>query len=512
VTANNVANVSTVGFKRSRTDFGDIFATSPLQKATATIGQGVALKRVSQEFGQGNLNFSSNTLDLAISGDGFFPLKSQDGFQDIFTRNGSFMMNDQYNVVNSAGQKLMAASVDSSGKANLTDMNVLTIPQKTTSMAKQTSKIQLGLNFPADAPVIEGNFNRNDPTTYSKSSAMTVYDAGGNSYLATIYYAKTLNASAAVPNNRWQTYVYVGDNLVSASLQQATDKSGQLMFVNKYGQLKSAADFTTPDDIAALNSSFSKKTIKFSLDQLTNTQISQPATITAGVAANMGTGSNDGVDIGSYLNMTKSSLLRQQGCSAATYALDPNVVGPVSVTFGPANNPVVVTIPANGAQAPGPLDIASALNANSSFVASYVAEASHTSASISNINFDNLAPAVLSNPFSSFSINVGGQQFNIDNLSSTDINLTSLAADLQAKLRARQTPNPWPDGRLRACRPTRSPLLCASGPPSAPRRRARHPSACPAAASRDGLTQGRAQAGLNRDGLPRVDRSTWRLM
>jgi len=112
VTSNNIANVSTTGFKRSRTDFGDIFATSPLQKASATIGQGVALKKVTQEFGQGNLVFSSNTLDLAISGDGFFPLKSQDGFQDIFTRNGVFMMNDQYNVVNSAGQKLMAASVD----------------------------------------------------------------------------------------------------------------------------------------------------------------------------------------------------------------------------------------------------------------------------------------------------------------------------------------------------------------------------------------------------------------
>jgi flagellar hook-basal body protein len=110
VTSNNIANASTVGFKRSRADFGDIFATSPLQKATSTIGQGVSLKRVTQEFGQGNMNFSSNTLDLAISGDGFFPLKSADGFQDIFTRNGSFMMNDQYNVVNSAGQRLMAAS------------------------------------------------------------------------------------------------------------------------------------------------------------------------------------------------------------------------------------------------------------------------------------------------------------------------------------------------------------------------------------------------------------------
>ena len=110
VTSNNISNASTVGFKRSRADFGDIFATSPLQKATSAVGQGVSLKRVTQEFGQGNMNFSSNTLDLAISGDGFFPLKSGDGFQDIFTRNGSFMMNDQYNVVNSAGQRLMAAS------------------------------------------------------------------------------------------------------------------------------------------------------------------------------------------------------------------------------------------------------------------------------------------------------------------------------------------------------------------------------------------------------------------
>jgi len=147
VTSNNIANVSTTGFKRSRTDFGDIFATSPLQKASATIGQGVALKKVTQEFGQVNLVFSSNTLDLAISGDGFFPLKSQDGFQDIFTRNGVFMMNDQYNVVNSAGQKLMAASVDSSGKANLDDMNVLTIPQKNHWHGDANQQGAVGLEF-----------------------------------------------------------------------------------------------------------------------------------------------------------------------------------------------------------------------------------------------------------------------------------------------------------------------------------------------------------------------------
>ena len=272
VTSNNIANASTVGFKRSRADFGDIFATSPLQKASATIGQGVSLKGVTQEFGQGNLNFSSNTLDLAISGSGFFPLKSADGFQDIFTRNGTFMMNDQYNVVNAAGQRLMAATVDSTGKANLNDMNVLTIPQKTVGMAKETSSVQLGLNFPADAPLIVKPFNRNDPATYNKSTAMTVYDKGGNGYLATIYYAKSQNASQTDPTNKWQTYVYVGDTLVAAALQQATNSDGQPLYVNKYGELKpesEVADFLT-----------NAKTQKFALNDLKDLRTSLAATVT----------------------------------------------------------------------------------------------------------------------------------------------------------------------------------------------------------------------------------------
>ncbi len=69
VTSNNIANVSTTGFKRSRADFGDIFATSPLQKASSVIGKGTALKQVSQEFSQGNIELSCNTLDLAVTGE-----------------------------------------------------------------------------------------------------------------------------------------------------------------------------------------------------------------------------------------------------------------------------------------------------------------------------------------------------------------------------------------------------------------------------------------------------------
>ena len=238
VTANNIANVGTAGFKRSRADFGDIFSTSPLQKSSSNIGQGVSLKRVSQEFSQGNVSTSGNSLDLAITGDGFFPLKSPDGLQDVYTRNGSFTLNDQNNVVNSTGQRLMAASVDSSGKADLMNLSALIIPPKTSGQAVETTKIQLGLNLPADSSVINVDFNRSNPATYNKSTALTVYDSGGNGYLATVYYVKTQNASQASPFSKWQTYFYVGDSLVKPALQQATDKTLSPLYINKYGDVR----------------------------------------------------------------------------------------------------------------------------------------------------------------------------------------------------------------------------------------------------------------------------------
>lgn len=272
VTSNNIANVGTSGFKRSRADFGDIFSTSPLQKSSSNIGQGVSLKQVSQEFSQGNISTSGNSLDLAITGDGFFPLKSPDGLQDIYTRNGSFTLNDQNNVVNSTGQRLMAASVDSSGKADLTNLSALTIPPKTSGQAVETTKIQLGLNLPADSAVITSDFDRTNAATYNKSTALTVYDSGGNGYLATVYYVKTQNASQSSPYSKWQTYFFVGDTQVKPALQQATDNLGSALYVNKYGDVLPKSDSSVVPS--------SGTTEMYSLDQLTDVRASTPATAT----------------------------------------------------------------------------------------------------------------------------------------------------------------------------------------------------------------------------------------
>ncbi len=115
-TSNNIANVATTGYKRSKAEFGDIFATSPLQNASSSIGSGTILKGIKQQFTQGNVTSSLNALDLAISGQGFFALRpSLTTNQTVYTRNGSFSVNNDRFVVDSAGQYVLALPVSNDG-------------------------------------------------------------------------------------------------------------------------------------------------------------------------------------------------------------------------------------------------------------------------------------------------------------------------------------------------------------------------------------------------------------
>ena len=72
VTANNIANVNTTGFKESRAEFADVYANSIFVNAKTQVGNGVATGAVAQQFHQGALQFTNNALDLAIKGEGFF--------------------------------------------------------------------------------------------------------------------------------------------------------------------------------------------------------------------------------------------------------------------------------------------------------------------------------------------------------------------------------------------------------------------------------------------------------
>src|ERR1700737_312109 len=97
VTANNVANANTVGFKDSRAQFADVYSAGAVNLNTSAGGQGVVLTATAQQFPQGNISTSSSNLDLAISGDGFFTLRGPNGF--VYSRNGQFAENKAGNVV-----------------------------------------------------------------------------------------------------------------------------------------------------------------------------------------------------------------------------------------------------------------------------------------------------------------------------------------------------------------------------------------------------------------------------
>lgn len=128
VTANNIANVSSTGFKKSRASFGDIFASSggPLG------GQGVRLQSVEQQFTQGTIDGTDKTLDLAITGDGFFTVRMPDPSGAVsYTRAGAFGVDKYGNVVDQTGARLqILPETDGDGLPdNLTTLNDLVIPK-----------------------------------------------------------------------------------------------------------------------------------------------------------------------------------------------------------------------------------------------------------------------------------------------------------------------------------------------------------------------------------------------
>jgi flagellar hook protein FlgE len=119
--SNNLANVGSTGFKKSRAQFGDLFASSPTQTTRMIAGQGTRLNGVTQQFTQGTLEATDKTLDLAIAGEGFFVVRGDPPRSDVsYTRNGSFTVDAGRNVVDTIGSKLQLLPVDANGNVTAT--------------------------------------------------------------------------------------------------------------------------------------------------------------------------------------------------------------------------------------------------------------------------------------------------------------------------------------------------------------------------------------------------------
>ncbi|MGH8319876.1 MAG: flagellar hook protein FlgE [Steroidobacteraceae bacterium] len=246
VVSNNIANVDTTGFKESDTEFADVYAQTQQGVASTATGNGVAVADVAQQFAQGNITTTSNNLDLALSGNGFFILSNNGSV--AYTRNGAFQVNSNGDLVDSSGDMVQGYTPLSTGGFNtgqLSNMQLTTAesqPQATT-----TATINLNLPSNATAPA-DATFSPSDPASYTDSTSLTVYDSLGAAHTAQLYFVKGATA------NNWTAQLYVDGSAVGGAQGLTFNDSGTLT-APANGQLDFDG-YTPATGAAAMNMTF----------------------------------------------------------------------------------------------------------------------------------------------------------------------------------------------------------------------------------------------------------------
>ena len=225
--SNNVANVSAIGFKRSRVEFGDIMPPS-----TNAPGIGTRVKGIAQQFTQGGFELSSRSLDLAISGNGFFMSRSaaaSGSGQLLFSRNGALSVDSQRYLVDSNNGYMQVLPVDANGAVSATGMTAATSLQLpvTSGDPRQTTSMSLSAHLPrtVDRPALRSAysatrpyaFSPNDPNSYNYTQQTTVYDNAGKAIPATIYFVNETSTAGGDATDSWSARVYLGDQSATAT-------------------------------------------------------------------------------------------------------------------------------------------------------------------------------------------------------------------------------------------------------------------------------------------------------
>jgi flagellar hook protein FlgE len=213
VIGNNVANTSTVGFKSSRAEFADVYAASLYGTSNLDVGIGSKVAAVAQQFNQGNISVTSNPLDIAISGQGFFQM-DQNGLT-TYTRNGQFQMDKNGYIVDSAGRVLTgnlatAAGVVIGGPPVDLQVSMGIAPPSVTTTSQLTAN--LDSTSTAVTGAVAGGASGTQivpgtPSSYNYSTTFTVYDPAGTAQGLTLYFQKTASGS-------WNMAGYIGANQV----------------------------------------------------------------------------------------------------------------------------------------------------------------------------------------------------------------------------------------------------------------------------------------------------------
>ncbi|ETX10426.1 flagellar hook-basal body protein [Marinomonas ushuaiensis DSM 15871] len=226
VTGNNIANADTTGFKKSRIEFDDLYNTSVLGAGSGnSIGSGVSVSKVSQEFSSGNLSYTDNNLDIAVDGQGFFVLDA--GVAQSYTRAGNFKLDENGYLVTNTGSHVQGFNaVDGVVGGNLDDLSIPTDripPEATTEMELKVNLNSKSEDIPA---FIKADFDPLDPDTYNYTQTQGLVDGNGNNHIVTYYYAKS-----ELPNT-YKVHATVDGNM--------TDDTGAAFLGETYATFNSA--------------------------------------------------------------------------------------------------------------------------------------------------------------------------------------------------------------------------------------------------------------------------------
>jgi flagellar hook protein FlgE len=203
VTGDNIANVNTVGFKRSRGVFEDVLGRSiATLDATQGAGAGSRLAHVEQQWNQGALVTTDTPTDLAISGEGFFVVEGnlQGAESRYYTRAGQFHVDNQGHMVTPDGMRLQGYTAAPDGTMGSTIGDLLVTPG--TVPASATTEISMAANLDSNAAVLPTFDPTNTQGTSNFSNNVTAYDSLGNAHELTVFYHK--NAS-----NSWDWHAMV---------------------------------------------------------------------------------------------------------------------------------------------------------------------------------------------------------------------------------------------------------------------------------------------------------------
>jgi flagellar hook protein FlgE len=211
VIGNNIANANVSGFKGSRAQFSDVLAVSLNGAGASSVGIGSKVATVSQDFTQGPVTITNNPLDVAISGNGFFRM-TQNGAV-TYSRNGEFQMDSSGHIVNGLKYNLSGYGVDVNGNVVASQpgpiqVSTADVPPNSTTKFNATFNLDSRLS---NSPVITAAFDPANASTYTSSTAGTVFDSLGNSHDVRLFFARSATAG------QWNLYGTV-DGAASANI------------------------------------------------------------------------------------------------------------------------------------------------------------------------------------------------------------------------------------------------------------------------------------------------------